>query len=92
MWTLGPAGLRGWEASGPHVRKPHAGALEHRAAFQDLGGAFALQRLARALAPVVAQKARLAVGRLDGLGDARLQAAQVVAHLRVEVSHGMGWI
>ena len=78
---LGPVlGGRGRQPGPAHVRKPDAGTLEHRAAFQDAGHPLALQGLVRHLVPAVLDEALPPVEGLDGGGDALLQRLQVLAH------------
>jgi hypothetical protein len=57
-------------------------ALEHPAAFHDLGDAIALQRLAGRLAPGIGQKAAppSPFHGFQRIGDTGLQAHQVAAH------------
>ena len=75
------------QAGAAHVRKANARALEHRAAFHDLRDALALQRLARRLAPRLAQKTPAPVRLLNGSGDARLQIEKIGAE---GFGHGCG--
>ena len=95
---FGPVlGGAGRQARPAHMRKAAARALKHRAVFQNLGNAIALQHFARRLFPGVYHQ-RAAVKRDHGAGNARLQVHQVLAHgvggcgfKHGVILHGAGW-
>ncbi|OIQ88261.1 hypothetical protein GALL_298380 [mine drainage metagenome] len=74
-------GGRRRQARAAHRREVAAAALEQRAVLDHAAGAVALQRRVRRTGPRVAPEAGAAVGALEGLEDAGLQAQQIVADL-----------
>ncbi len=82
---LGPVlGGRGRQLRPAHVREATARALKNTPAFDDLRDAIALQQLARRLVPGINHRAGTLwpLYSFERADDARLQAHQILAHLR----------